>query len=692
VTPPFPWCLPCQATSAEDLFRWRMQRLADEAHGPLAVERALRDQVAPLLLRVGPAAREQYGKETARIFGVTAKVVREIVAEVEASREPPTTTAPSPSPHKNTAASNALLHTAEIGEIIRTPRGTEVVQYNPREQTKYSEVIFTGHIEIDRRVQLNGDGEVMLGTIACPDRGIRRRVTLPPEAWESKVGFKRQLPTTEFGWYGTETHVQQLMVRLSRSQARTVQGTRVLGLNERNGEWALVLTDKTLLPGGRETAELIHYCDGETGVQWTVGEAPTPCLEDFQSLAVCGLEFTAIGKAAGIVGWMGALAWKARLAKRLTRKFPFLLLWGPKGCGKSSTAEQVLLRFYSGGQTPWSSVTQHKPFTAMLSASLTNLVPFVLDEYKGWSYLEAWQRSMLSQIIRDSYDSMSGKRGNRDARTQRLYPAVAPLVVAGEDTILEPAAQDRMVEVFLSPKDRQGCAEAWQALCALDLGALGLDYLRWSLDLSDGEMVERYREAEAALPERMRDRIRHNLAIAVFGFAMWTRWLAERGAPLPQEALDEHVNALVRLQMQTRYASETATKPPSIVDRMLEYMAAAAENGVLARGQDYELAEFDPGGSPGRLYLRLQKLFPRFKEWAIKTRYEEELISLDAFRKQLKEEPYCKAGNVPKWFPLGPDGGGTKKAVLLDFAAMLAMGLDVDGFANGETTESRVNE
>jgi hypothetical protein len=124
---------------------------------------------------------------------------------------------------------------------------------------------------------------------------------------------------------------------------------------------------------------------------------------------------------------------------------------------------------------------------------------------------------------------------------------------------------------------------------------------------------------------------------------------------------------------------------------MLEYMAAAAENSVLARGQDFELAEFDPKGSPGRLYLRLQKLFPGFKEWAIKTRYEEELISLEAFRKQLKEEPYFKESNVPKWFALGPAGGGTKKAVLLDFEAMLAMGLDVDGFVSGETKEGRTS-
>jgi hypothetical protein len=665
-----------------------MRRLATEAHGPLAVERTLRDEVAPLLLRVGPAAQERYGKEAARIFGISTKVVREIVTEVEASRPVSASSAPPPpSPDKHAVASDPQLHAADIGQIIHTHRGTEVVQYNPRERTKYGEVIFTGHIEIDRRVQLNGDGEVMVGSIACPDRGLRREVTLPPEAWESRVGFKRRLPTTEFGWFGTDNHLQQFMVHLSRSQARTVRGTRVLGLNERDGEWALVLTDKTLLRGGRETSDLIHYCDGETGVRWTAGDVSTPSPEDFRALMVHGLEFTATGKAAAIVGWMGALAWKARLAKRLTRKFPFLLLWGPKGCGKSSTAEQVLLRFYSRGQTPWSSVTQHKPFTAMLSASLTNLVPFVLDEYKGWSYLEAWQRSMLSQVIRDSYDGMAGKRGNRDARTQRLYPAVAPLVVAGEDTILEPAAQDRMVEVFLSPKDRQDRSTSWQALCELDLGALGLDYLRWSLDRTDEEMLALYREVEAALPDRMRDRVRHNVATAVFGLRMWTRWLAERGAPLPEEALDEHVKALVRLQMQTRYASKTATKPPSIVDRMLEYMAAAAENGVLCRGQDYELAEFDPRGSPQRLYLRLQKLFPRFKEWAIKTRYEEELISLDAFRKQLKEEPYFRDSNVAKWFALGPSGGGTKKAVVLDFAAMLAMGLDVDGFVSGEPKE-----
>ena len=73
----------CRAASAEDLFVWRMRRLAESAHGPMAVDRALREEVVPLLLRVGPAAREPYIKEAAQIFGVTAKAVREILAGAE---------------------------------------------------------------------------------------------------------------------------------------------------------------------------------------------------------------------------------------------------------------------------------------------------------------------------------------------------------------------------------------------------------------------------------------------------------------------------------------------------------------------------------------------------------------------------------------------------------------------------------
>jgi hypothetical protein len=99
---------------------------------------------------------------------------------------------------------------------VLTPRGTEVVRHAPRERAKYGEVIFTGQLEVDRRVQLNGDGEALLDAFACPDRGIRREVTVPQEAWESRGGFKRHLPTSEFAWYGTDNDLQCLMVHLSR--------------------------------------------------------------------------------------------------------------------------------------------------------------------------------------------------------------------------------------------------------------------------------------------------------------------------------------------------------------------------------------------------------------------------------------------------------------------------------------------
>jgi hypothetical protein len=89
-----------------------------------------------------------------------------------------------------------------------------------------------------------------------------------------------------------------------------------------------VLSDKTILPGSRETPDLIHYCDGETGLQWVVGEIEVPRSEDFQALVLHAPDFTATGKASTVMGWLGTLVWKARPAKRVARKFPFLLLFG----------------------------------------------------------------------------------------------------------------------------------------------------------------------------------------------------------------------------------------------------------------------------------------------------------------------------------------------------------------------------
>lgn len=656
--------------SAQDGLTWWFNQLAAEAKAPLVVEQVLQKDVAPMLARLGPAARDRYIHLLSDLFVVSVPAVRAAVSSVPSSNK---------KIKKKQEASEHDYDDCRVGDVVLTRQGTAIIKMS-RDSGKYPNLIFTGQVTVAKRVLLPGEGEVLTGKVVCPESNVERELELPQAAWETRAALKRHMPTAEFAWFGTENEVQSFMLHLSRSCPKVVLGTRLLGLSRFAGEWALALDDKTLLPGGRETSELIHYSGGGTGAAWVTKEVEKPTREDFEQFCLNAFEFSSLGKAAGIIGWMGAVAFKARLAFLLTKKFPFLLLWGPRGSGKSSVAAELLLRFYSSGQSAYSTINQLTRFTAVLSSAVTNLIPFVIDEYKGWSFLDSFQRLLLSETIRNCFDCVAARRGNKDAASQRIYPAVAPLVVCGEDTILEPAAQERMIEIFLGPKDKEGKEPTWKALLSANLGGLGLDYLSWSLNVDDADVLDIFRKIEADLEPRFKGRIRHNIAIASFGLQMVAQWLGDRGVAYPVEAMAEHVSGLVKVQADARYTTASASKPPSIVDRMLEALAMAAERNVIARGFDFDLAEEEADGNFGLLYLRLNRIFPVFKKWAAETRYEEEVLSLGAFRRQVDQEPYFIESNATKYFL---SSGRRVKCVVFNLSMMLAMGLDVDGFTSG---------
>ncbi|MDF1556512.1 MAG: hypothetical protein P1P84_25870, partial [Deferrisomatales bacterium] len=534
-----PWCwLHRQVETAEDGVVWLARRVAERCTTPQMLDRSFRDELAPVLASLGPVARGRYAKLLAPVFNVAARDLR---GALEADLRPTQTLkgrSSSPPPTDQAADKDSDRCPAD-GEIVLTKRGTERLRRTRDGEAVVGKVIFTGHLKPLKRVRLSDVGELMVGEIRCPERGIAEQVTLPPDAWEARSRFKGSLPSMDFAWYGTDDELQAFMLHLSREPCPRVRGERVLGIHPLDGGWACVFTDRTVLPDGTSTSELIHFSEGDTGFLWELGEAlAAPRREDLQGFSAHILEFNATGKAASIVGWLMALPFKARLSARVTAEFPILFAWGPRGSGKSQYQEQLALRFYSGGQTVPKKLDDLTAFTHLLSASASNLVPWCIDEYKGRGVaMDSRHEVQLSSTLRRAYNQLEGSRGNKDGRTLKRYRAVAPIFLAGEDNITEPAVLERVVEVFLSTASRAGKREHWQALQGVNLEAVGLDYVRWSLTVSDGRMREVFQAAQVDIDRRLADRLRHNAAVMVFGLRMLGLYLEQRDVPIPQLAL-----------------------------------------------------------------------------------------------------------------------------------------------------------
>lgn len=72
---------------AKDWLGWFARRRAAECTSPVERDRLLRDELAPLVARLGPVAREQYAKTLAEILTVSAAVVRRSIKEALDARE-----------------------------------------------------------------------------------------------------------------------------------------------------------------------------------------------------------------------------------------------------------------------------------------------------------------------------------------------------------------------------------------------------------------------------------------------------------------------------------------------------------------------------------------------------------------------------------------------------------------------------
>ncbi len=77
------------------------------------------------------------------------------------------------------------------------------------------------------------------------------------------------------------------------------------------------------------------------------------------------------------------------------------------------------------------------------------------------------------------------------------------------------------------------------------------------------------------------------------------------------------------------------------VDLIVEGLSAMAAMGgdVLKEGEDFKVGE-------GRLMLRLQTAYPKFKRWARDYKFDGEVLDEASFKRRLRGEPYF-AGKTP---------------------------------------------
>lgn len=165
-----------------------------------------------------------------------------------------------------------------------------------------------------------------------------------------------------------------------------------------------------------------------------------------------------------INGWMAAAIWAPEI-REATRQFPQLHVYGTKESGKTSLL-MIAAQTIHGGPGEAGSA-KRPPFSMLREMASSTSCPIILDEYRT-SDIKPDHLSNLHHFLRQNYTGSVESRGRADLSTI-AYRLIAPVVLAGESRMHDPANLDRMVMVPVAAATVHaypGAMEAYNSLIA----------------------------------------------------------------------------------------------------------------------------------------------------------------------------------------------------------------------------------
>lgn len=384
------------------------------------------------------------------------------------------------------------------------------------------------------------EGDAFLGTIRAAGK-TWPNVILPKSAFSTAQQFLRFLNSMYWQWLGQDAETRQLCLYLMRKLAdngmSTAKRTSVVG---RHGSfWVtpeIVFDAKGVYPP--EAAPIVYVNrGGRSGRMDTAPRQEFTWLEEreFGSLVrstTALLPGTNTNHAVAMfTGWFMASPLKP-LLETIGERFPHLNVYGTKGSGKTHSIQRIYFRLLGVPKaSPWTPNTT--TFILRTLFSSTNAVPVWFNEFRA-ATINSANNDFIRTVLM-SYDVGRDSRGRADLTTE-TFDLLAPLVIDGEDALFDGAARERTVYINLHPEViATGTIpnETFGQLVRFPLDAFAGRYLQHTLSISADELRERYDRALAAvnkaIPLRLVDRMRRNLAVVVLGLDVFNEFVEQWG-------------------------------------------------------------------------------------------------------------------------------------------------------------------
>jgi len=506
--------------------------------------------------------------------------------------------------------------------------------------------------------------EFTINTQLVADNKHKQNVVFTQPDWANKSSLIKKLPHPDFAYIGGDTDVQRLFKVVAQVKVPQKTGVKVIGLHKVNDKWHYVSKEGSLGPDG-EKNELLLETDYYLPTK--IIPADIPSIVDAKQIMDSLFEFNTREVVVPLLGWFTAAFFKERIFE-FTRQFPLLFIFGAAGAGKTQSILN-LKRLFSLEIDNVKSIADVTGFTLIKSANSNNTIPLMLDEYKSTTF-STFQVKMVSKLIRAAYNNEVGERGTASQEI-KTYFYRAPIILAGEQTVTEPAARDRIIEVHMNKLTSAPHLPAFKALQEAPLEKLGKLLLVSALKITDDDVKALLAECYDLVPDHYTDRPRLNQSIIIMGIKLIARAMEPYGY---DEAIEKILTEYITRNVD-HMLEEFEENQKSDIDKVLEAISLMSDmDERYALGEHYE---YEIDGNI--LFINFRLAYTKFMKFANEYSVEADAMNYTSAIKLMKKEPYFIKDNVLRKLKTG-----AKLCLSLNIAKMKARNINLQGILDSE--------
>lgn len=359
-------------------------------------------------------------------------------------------------------------------------------------------------------------------------------------------------------------------------------------------------------------------------------------------------KFTNAEKATCIIGTIFNNLLVAHNAE-INGRLHHLLIIGESGSGKTTITENTILPILNYPTNSKNAIGLTKEFPLIANLSRGNYCT-IFEEYKP-SEMNVQQNSLISNLLRNSYDRQSVEKGQKDLSTI-YFQLSRPLVLVGEESYpnSEKAAIERSCIVYLSSKDRTEKSHKslmWLKSHSQLLNKLGYSMIKQALSITTEEYKEIFQKQKEKFKGKFKDRPLVTAANISTGIELFNKLLAQHNIKVI-ENYEEYIYSNIKEEVLN-----SGERVNSVVENMIIEFNQIIEDG---RAIDYKNVIRDEATG---LYIRTSEMINQIVNFA-KTVGSVEFtpLKLRDFRKQATKAGYILKTNAkqlrvdskPVWF------------------------------------------